>query len=141
MKIILKDTNQYVLTFERGEEVMGKLKEFCMKEGIEGGFLSGLGACGYLRLAYYNLEEKSYIEKEFSDDMEIASLTGNIAVVGEETVVHIHGVFSGRELSPVAGHVMEMKIAVTCEVHITKFPHQLKRELDSNIGLRLLCEL
>jgi predicted DNA-binding protein with PD1-like motif len=138
MKIILHESNQYVLKFVRGEEVLGSLKQFCRQEQIAAGFFHGLGACDYLKLAIYDLKTKTYVEKEFDKDLEIAGLTGNLALTDGELMVHMHGTFSDENMQAIAGHVSALKVAVTCEILMTRFDGSMSRKLDAGIGLKLL---
>ncbi|MEK7098270.1 MAG: hypothetical protein AAB908_00040, partial [Patescibacteria group bacterium] len=56
--------------------------------------------------------------------------------------VHCHAVLSGiapgTENHPIGGHVFEAKVAVTLEVHLVAFNENVMRELDNDIGLKLL---
>jgi uncharacterized protein len=138
MKTILHEGNQYVLRFDRGEEVMEALKKFCQQESIDGGFFQGLGACDYLKLSSYDLSTKKYNDHEFNQTLEIANITGNVAIADSDVAIHMHGTFSDDDLRAIAGHVMAMRVAVTCEVHLIKFDQPMMRKLDSEIGLKLL---
>lgn len=138
MKIILHEGSQYVLKFVRGEEVFESLKQFCRQEKISAGFFQGLGACGYLKLAYYDLETKNYQEREFNQDLEMANLTGNIATFENDLIVHMHGTFSDRAMKAFAGHVAAMKVAGTCELMLTTFSQPMTRKPDPGVGLNLL---
>jgi predicted DNA-binding protein with PD1-like motif len=86
--------------------------------------------------------KKEYGSKEYVDAMEVASMTGNIALVDGEPFVHAHAVLSGivpgSENGCIGGHVFEAKVAVTLEVHLVAFADAVTRELDPEIGLKLL---
>ncbi len=138
MRTLLHEGNQYVLRFDRGEEVVTALKQFCHQEQIDAGFFHGLGACGYLKLAFYHLETKKYREKEFTRDLEIANVTGNIALFDGDLVIHMHGTFSEENMNAVGGHVVAMKIGGACEIMLTKFTKSMTRKLDTVTGLKLL---
>lgn len=138
MKVILKDGRRYTLRFMQGEEVLQALREFCIKEGIGAAYFSGIGGCNYLKLSYYNLQTKKYEDKEFKEGLEIANLTGNVSTADGETIIHMHGTFSDRELKAIAGHVMAVKISITCEIFLIALDGKMERKLDENIGLKLL---
>ncbi len=138
MKIIVKENNNYLLRFDRGEELIGVLKQFCQSEKISAGFISALGACSELKMAFYNLETKQYEEKEFKEDLEITNLSGNIANLEKDLILHIHGTFADREFKAFGGHVMSLTVGGTCEVHLTKFVGPMNRSLDASTGLKLL---
>lgn len=138
MKIILQEGNQYVLRFDRGEEVIEALRQFCQREKIDAGSFHGLGACSYLKLAFYHLETKKYSEKEFTEDLEIANVTGNVALFEGDLIVHMHGTFSDENMAAFGGHVMAMKIGGACEILLTKFNQPMTRKPDGITGLKLL---
>jgi predicted DNA-binding protein with PD1-like motif len=137
-KIILREGNQYVITFKRGDEIISSLKDFCVEEKISSAFFHGLGGASYLKLAYFNLENKKYEEKEFSQDLEIATINGNIAVFENDLSVHAHGTFSDQEMKCLGGHVVSMRTGGTCEIMLTKFNQSMTRKLDPDTGLKLL---
>lgn len=138
MKVILSENNQYILRFVKDEELMEGIKKFCDKEGIQSAFFHGLGACSYLNLAAYNLNKTQYNAKEFNESLEIANLVGNVALIDNETFVHMHGTFSRHDLNAIAGHVLKVVISATCEIQLTKFDLKMERVHDENIGLKLL---
>lgn len=138
MKIVHQANNHYVLKIDRGEELVEQINSFSVAQQIKAGFFVGLGASSYLKLAWYNLETKKYEEKEFTETMEIAGLTGNIAYLSDQMIVHVHGSFSDRSLSAVAGHVTKLVIGGACEIMLIKFDTEFKRLYDSATGLNLL---
>jgi uncharacterized protein len=88
MKKILEEKNRYVIRFDKDDEVIAELKKFCAENAISAGYFSGIGAIKKLGLSFYDLKTKSFIDKELEKDLEIASLTGNIAKKGDETMIH-----------------------------------------------------
>lgn len=140
MKLIHSENGAYTLNFARGEEVMAGLAAFVRERGIRAAHLAGLGAASRLVLAYYNLETKEYEKKEFAEDVEILSLTGNVGVKeGGEAVVHLHGVFGRRDLGTFGGHIFEMTISGAGELHVASFPGAINRAYDEATGLTLMC--
>lgn len=138
MKMIHQQDNKYVLRFDPGDELIEELKEFCHQEKIDAGFFVGLGAAKHLKLAWYNIETKTYEEKEFNEFLEIANLTGNIALLDWKIIIHVHGTFSKRDLSTIAGHVSKLVVGGACEIKLERFDTIFKRELDPSTGLNLL---
>ncbi|MBI2355888.1 MAG: DNA-binding protein [Candidatus Doudnabacteria bacterium] len=138
MKTVSHEGNQYVLRFERSEEVIAALKQFCQQEKIDSGFFQGLGACSYLKLAYYDLKNKKYLEKEFARDLEIANVSGNVAIMNGDLIIHMHGTFSNENMKALGGHVMSMKAGGTCEMTLTKYSNPMVRKFDEDSGLKLL---
>lgn len=138
MKEVLKEKNKYILRFDSGDEVIGVLKNFCKKENIKSGFFSAFGACGELTLAYYSLDEKKYEEKDVKERLEIVSLTGNIAKMDDEIIVHAHGLFSDLNMQVRGGHIKKLVVSATCEMFLTVFDDYIKRGYDESTGLNLI---
>lgn len=127
-----------ILVFEKGEEVISGIKEYCQNNKIDGGWLSGLGAVSKAELAFYDLKSKKFIQKEINEEMEIASLIGNIATLDKDVATHIHVVLSDKDMKPAAGHLISATVAATCEIRLEVFDQPLKRKYNDHIGLNLI---
>ena len=127
-----------ILVLNRGEELHTKLQEFAREHGLKGAWVQGLGGSGAMTLGYYNLTERKYEWQEFSDNLEILSLQGNLAWVDGEPFWHVHGTFGGRDFASVGGHVKEMVVGLTCELLVTPLDAPLTRVFDDETGLKLL---
>lgn len=132
--------NATLLVLNRGEELHAKLQEFAREHELNGAWVQGLGGSGAMTLGYYNLTEHAYEWQEFSDNLEILSLQGNLAWVDGEPFWHVHGTFGGRDFASVGGHVKEMAVGLTCELLITPLDARLTRVFDDETGLKLLSE-
>lgn len=91
-----------------------------------------------VELAWYNLKQKEYVNKTVAENLEIATVTGNVAMKEEEMIIHAHGVFSDKDMQTVAGHVNTMKVSAACEVFLIKLDGKIEREFDETTGLKLL---
>lgn len=140
MNVIHTDDTFYTLNFQRGDEVMSGLVDFAKEHDITAGHISGLGAASQLKIAYYNIETKEYERKQFTEDVEILSLNGNIGVKDDGTlIVHMHGVFGRRDLSTFGGHIFSMVISGAGEIHLKEFRGDIHRSYDDETGLTLMC--
>lgn len=132
----------YFLRLVRGEDVLPTIIAFCKEKGITSGSFRAIGAVEQSKIGFYDLSTKKYGQKDYPDAMEVASMTGNVALVDGEPFIHAHAVLSGiaagSENLPVGGHVFGAKVAVTLEVHLVAFDESIARELDEDIGLKLL---
>ncbi len=142
---------EYMLRLERGEDVLPAITEFCARKGILSGSFRAIGAVENARIGFYNLAEKKYGDITYTEAREVASMTGNITQVdpseigkpshGAGTVpfIHAHAVLTDMSKNEsIGGHVFEAKVAVTLEVHLVAFNESISRELDPEIGLKLL---
>ncbi len=126
------------MRFDRGEEVLTSLQNFCAKNDFKSGYFSGLGAASKIILLHYDIDTKKYSEKTFDQKMEINSLTGNISWHEEKPYLHAHGVFSDDKMQCFGGHIKELVVAATCEIFLIHTDGEIKREFSEEIGLNLM---
>lgn len=138
MKVILKDNQRYIIRIDRGEEVFASLLGFAKQQNITAASFNGIGACGELELGVYSPASKSYTRQTITEQLEIISLIGSIALSAKKPALHVHGSFSRRDLSMLGGHVFKAVISATCEIFLTKFDGEMTRQLDSDLNLNLL---
>lgn len=138
MQELLKDGGTYFLRFDRGDEVLSGVISFAEARSVEAGTFSGIGAASRVVISYYDLEIKQYSDIML-EEVEIASLTGNIGILNGKRVVHAHGVFSGRDCAARAGHVKEIVVSGTCEVRLETLLGKLERKPDPETGLNLMA--
>lgn len=142
MNIIHVGGGTFTLNFSKGEEVLSGLVDFVQSKKITAGHITGLGAASRLTIAYYNIGTKEYEKKEFDEEVEILSLTGNIGMKESgESVVHLHGVFGRRDFSVFGGHIFELVISGAGELHIATFSGTINRKYDEASGLTLMCPI
>lgn len=129
-----KFNNFYIIRLEQGEEILKTIKDFCDKNNIKSGYLSGIGACGEAEIALYSLEEKKYYDKKFTGDFEIVSLSGSIS----DENIHLHVALGDHSFNMFGGHLKSAVISVTCEIMLIPGESPLSRIHDEKTGLRLL---
>lgn len=130
--------NSDLLVINRGEELLAQLMGCAKERNLTSAWLSGLGGSGKVTLGFYDIETKEYEWKEFNEPQEILNLTGNLSWVDGEPFWHVHGTFSGRNLTTVGGHVKELVVGLTCEILVTPLETPLTRVFNDETGLQLL---
>ncbi len=138
MKTILHHGDKYVLRFDRGEEVIEALAEFCRTEGIEAASFSAIGSCSEAIISYYDIPVKKYIDLHLKENLEIISLSGNVSKLNYKPLVHAHGSFSDLRMQMKGGHVKKLTVSATCEVILQKLKGWIEREFDEETGLNLM---
>lgn len=143
------DGKVYLLRFDRGEEVMMHLLNWARERRLEGAFLSGLGAIENPHLGYFDAEKRSYIDKEFEGEFEIASLCGNLSWDADEEgegepepkpIAHIHVVISGPNFLAFGGHLYSAVVSGTVEIAVNPIDTKLVREYKEELNLKLLAD-
>lgn len=129
----------YAVIFETGDEVMAGLKDFAAKSSLTAASFKAIGAFERSKLAFFDWEEKSYLKFNVDEQVEVASLTGDIAIGPDgEPQFHVHVVLGTRDGSAIAGHLVEAIVRPTLEVILTETPAHLRKRYNPEVGLTLI---
>jgi predicted DNA-binding protein with PD1-like motif len=91
------------------------------------------------KLAYFDWETKQYQSIAVNEQVEVASLVGDIAIGPDgKPSVHVHAVLGRRDGSALAGHLEEGNVRPTLEIIVTETPAHLCKAKDSDSGLALI---
>ena len=132
-----KSNDNYIIRIDRGEEVISSLIKLCEEEKIMLGEVSAIGACDYVKVGLYDVEQKVYKSKKLVGQMEITSLIGNISTKDGEVYLHLHINVCDNEMRVFGGHLNECRISATCEMIVKTIDGKVNRKLDGSIGLNL----
>jgi len=78
-----------------------------------------------------------YDTKTFGGMFEILSLKGNITMLGDGPLAHLHIVMAGPDYSAFGGHLDKAIADPTCEIALLLLDHEVRREKDGRTGLSL----
>jgi uncharacterized protein len=137
MKFI-KTNYGFLVRMEMGERVGEVLKEFIKDNKIESGVFWAIGALKSVKLSFYDLPTKTYLPYEVNISVEVVSMSGNIAWMGGEVIIHCHGVFSDRDGKTTGGHFNDGTVGPTLEIMLFVGVEKIEREFDDLVGLKLL---
>jgi predicted DNA-binding protein with PD1-like motif len=129
----------FVLALEPGDQVAKSLLAFSREYDVGAAGVSAIGAFRRATLAFYDTEAKDYVPIEVEEQVEVLSLSGDIAR-GErgEPRLHLHAAVAKRDGSAWGGHLIEAEVRPTLEVIVTESPPALHRRSDPDTGLALL---
>ncbi len=139
MKIIVQDNNNYVLRFDKGEEVVAGLAKFMQENSVFACSFSGIGAAGEVELGYFNSHIKDYRKKPFVEDLEIISFIGNGGLKDGAPIIHAHGMFGRTDFTVIGGHVFKLTVSITAEIHLIKLSGALERVINTDFNLNSLA--
>ncbi len=125
------------IRLEKGEKVHAALRSIAEREGVTGGFVSGLGAVREVELGYYDLARKDYDRKSIAEEVEIASASGTLSLFEGKPHLHLHAVVSDRECRAYGGHVFSATAAATVEFFVEVSETPIERTPDAETGLNL----
>lgn len=129
---------RYIVKIDKGEEIVSLLSSFAKKEDIKLATFSAIGAVSNVTIGSYELSSKSYHWKDFSGDLEVNSLFGNITLLKSEQFIHAHINISDENLNVFGGHLKQAIVGVTLEVVLELIDGEVERKFNGEIGLNLL---
>lgn len=140
-KLLHKTEGQrtYAVVLETGDEVMACLQRFSAAERIGTAQLTAIGALSNLTLMYFDWDKKDYRRIPVREQVEVASLIGDVAEGPDgKPSLHVHLVVGRRDGTAMAGHLAEAHVRPTLEVVVTENPAHLRKVKDKDSGLPLI---
>lgn len=129
----------FAVVLEYGDEAMACLREFAASQQLTAASFKAIGAFERAQLAYFDWESRRYEPIEVDEQVEVASMTGDIATGPDgKPAVHVHTVLGRRDGSAFAGHLNEGHVRPTLEIILTESPHHLHKRIDPTSGLALV---
>ena len=128
----------FVVILQTGDEVMACLSDFVTRERITAAQVSAIGALSDAELLYFDWETKDYRKIPVSEQVEVASLLGDVAEADGKPALHLHIVIGRRDGSAMAGHLGAAHVRPTLEVIVTESPAHLRKRRDPESGLALI---
>lgn len=129
----------FALILTEGDEAMACLESFAKTQRISAAQITAIGALSGGEISFFDWERKAYLPITIDEQVEVASLTGDIALDVDGTpAVHAHVVLGRRDGSARAGHFVRGQVRPTLEVIVTESPAYLRKKLDKSSGLALI---
>jgi predicted DNA-binding protein with PD1-like motif len=129
----------YAIVLDSGDEALGCLTQFAREQRLSAARFSGLGAFSDVVFGFFDLERKDYLRLQIDEQVEVASLIGDVALASGEPRLHAHIVVTKRDGSAWGGHLLEGHVRPTLEVLLIESPAYLRREHDPGTGLPLIA--
>lgn len=134
-----QDAKTWVLVFDAGDEVVTTMLAFARDKGVRAASITALGGFREVTLGYFDFDRKDYVQRKLSEQVEVMSLIGNLAVTPDgESKLHAHVVVGRRDYTAHGGHLMRGIVNPTLEVMVTESPAELARVFHKDLGLALL---
>jgi predicted DNA-binding protein with PD1-like motif len=129
----------FALIFEIGDELVAALKDFAHREKLSAAQFTAIGAFSEVVLGYFDWGKKDYLRNSVAEQLEVASLIGDVALAPDgDPAIHVHVVLGRRDSSALAGHLLEGKVRPTLELVLTESPSHLRKQHDPESGLSLI---
>ena len=123
---------------DKGEEILGQLREVCLRGDIKLASVSAIGAVDRFTVGVFLPEKREYVSNDFAGDYEIASLSGTVTTMDGEYYAHIHMCADNRRGMACGGHLNRARVSATCELVINVLDGEVNRRFDEAVGLNLL---
>lgn len=128
----------FAVIFDKGEEPHSGLTDFATSHGISAASITAIGAFSEASLAYFDPQIMDYVDIPITEQVEVLSMVGDIALSEEQPHVHAHVVVGRRNGSTAGGHLKEARVFPTLEVIVTENPSHLRKRYDPETGLTLI---
>jgi predicted DNA-binding protein with PD1-like motif len=128
----------FVLVLDTGDEVTKELLAFSSSRGIAAASFTGIGAFQRVTLGYFEPQERDYLHIPITEQVEVLSLLGNLAIGDDGPKLHAHVVVGKRDGTAHGGHLIEAHVRPTLEVVLVETPAHLRRRSDPATGLALI---
>ncbi len=128
-----------IVRIDRGEELLEKLTQAVLENGVRLAAVSGIGALSELTVGVYDVAKQTYHANTFTGDLEIVSLSGSVTQKDGAPYLHLH-LSAGDEQGRVfGGHLNRAVISATCELILDCIDGVVGRKSDPETGLNLFC--
>jgi uncharacterized protein len=126
------------LVFAHSDEVVTGIEGYAARHGLDASRFSAIGAFERVTLGYFNWERKEFERIEVTEQVEVLSMLGDLALDGAWPKLHAHVVLGRRDGSTVGGHLLQATVRPTLEVLLVESPGYLRRVRDPESGLALI---
>jgi predicted DNA-binding protein with PD1-like motif len=129
----------WVLVFDVGDTVVRRLEDFAREQALRGAHFSAVGAFSHVVLRYFQWDTKQYRDIPLDEQVEVLTLTGDIARKADgQPAIHAHLIVGRADGTTPGGHLKEARVRPTLELVLTEEPGHLVRRHDEETGLALI---
>lgn len=117
-----KYNDTFYIRMDKGDEIIGCIKDVCKKEGIKSCIFNGIGGCSEAQVQTFIPETGSFETQTLCGMLELVSLNGNIINDEQgEPYQHSHALFAykkGEEHCVAGGHIKSITVLYTAEIEM-----------------------
>lgn len=128
----------WVGRLETGDDLVEEIEAVCAAHDVQAAWVSAIGAVRRAAFAYFEQDERRYLELGSTDHHEITGFIGNISIRDDRPFLHAHATFADREGAAVGGHLLPGCEVFVAEITIREMTGvELIRTPDEVTGLAL----
>ena len=128
----------YAVVLDQGDDAVQSLTSFARQHRLDASQITAIGAFSEATLGYFDRAKKDYRKIPVSEQVEVLSMVGDIALDGDQPKLHVHVVLGRSDGSTLGGHLLAGRVWPTLEVIVTESPRHLRRRMDPASGLALI---
>jgi predicted DNA-binding protein with PD1-like motif len=123
---------------EAGDDLVEEIEHLAAEYEVRAAWVSVIGAVRHASFAYYDQEDRRYLELDSDEHHELAGFVGNLSMRDGGIFLHAHALFAARNGATVGGHLLPGCEVFVAEVTIREMTGvELNRTPDEVTGLSL----
>jgi len=128
----------WVGRLETGDDLVEEIERVCAEHDVRAAWVSAIGAVKRANFAYYEQDERRYLELSSDTHHEIIGFVGNISMRDDQPFLHAHATLGDRSGAAVGGHLLRGCEVFVAEITIREMTDvELVRTPDEVSGLAL----
>jgi predicted DNA-binding protein with PD1-like motif len=121
-----------------GSDLVEEIEHHCAEQSVLAAWVTVIGAVRRARYAYYEQDERRYLEMGSERHHEITGFVGNVSLRDNKPYLHAHATFADASGATVGGHLLRGIEVFAAEVTIREMADvSLVRQHDEETGLAL----
>jgi uncharacterized protein len=128
----------FAVMFRAGDEPFVGLTQFAAQYHLQSAHFTAIGGFHDARLAWFDEQKKMFRVIPIDDQVEVASLIGDIALLNGQPSVHMHCVVAYPDGQTRGGHILGAHVSPLLEVFVTAEPTPLIKKHNPETGLSLM---
>jgi hypothetical protein len=129
---------EYAVIFRAGDDPYAGLTQFAAQYQIQSAHFTAIGGFRDARLAWFDEQKKMFRLIPIDQQVEVAALVGDIALLNGKPSVHMHCVVALPDGQTRGGHILGAHVSPLLEVFLTADPVALHKKHDDATGLTLM---
>jgi uncharacterized protein len=128
----------HILRPDFGSDLLKELQQYVVAKNINLAWLSGVGAVSRAVIRYYDQTNKSWVDLELDQRLEVAGMWGNVSLLNGQPIVHIHIVLADETGRCYGGHLADGTLVFNLEIMMTSLQGpNVVRKMDDQTGLTI----
>src|ERR1700752_243104 len=125
----------YTVSIEDKASVLDALTDFISSQKIQAGQITGIGATNEATLRFFDSSSRKYVDKTFSEQMEISNLSGNISEADGKLLLHLHITLGRQDYTALAGPLLDAHVRGAAEFFVYPIASTVVKVKNEAVGL------